>query len=229
MTHNTTHIITIQSYYRRYIRRKQYVRLYNATFRIQNFILHRIDNVLLLENIKYLSNFAKSKDKASFIQKKNKCVLDETTAKHEKDMQTLELYIKKLKSMLHEEQIQNSILREKNNSIMNRVRMLQDEHTTIHNQLMIEKETNTMAQSENETNRNNYRSTQLQLDHIIKELHTYTEECIQAQHTNQSLKDMNIGLCTKLGNTYISLANTQEELHKHRGKTVWDILFKRIN
>ena len=222
MTHNMSHIITIQSYYRRYIQRKQYIHLYNATYKIQNFILHRIDNVLLLENIKYLSNFAKSKDKASFIQQKNKCVLDETSAKHNNDMQTL-------KSMLREEQIQNSMLREKNNSIMNRVRMLQDEHTTIHNQLMIEKETNTMAQAENETNRNDYRSTQLQLDYIINELHTYTEECIQARHTNQSLKDMNIGLCTKLGNTYISLANTQEELHKHRGKTVWDILFKRIN
>ena len=65
-----SYIITIQSYIRRYLHRKHYINIYSATYTIQNFILHRIDNKLLLENIKYLANFAKSKNKASFIQQK---------------------------------------------------------------------------------------------------------------------------------------------------------------
>ena len=40
---------------------------------------------------------------------------------------------------------------------------------------------------------------------------------------------MNIGLCTKLGDIYLDLSNTTEELRKHKQKTVWDVIFNRIH
>lgn len=223
-----SYIITIQSYIRRYIQRKAYVHIYSAIYTIQNFILHRIDNKILLDNIKYLSNFAKSKNKTLFIQNKQKKSLDLIKAQHKDKSDTLELYITKLKSTIETEQHRNCILEAQNNSITKRLQVLQDRYDTIHTLLEIERETNRMSQEENLMNRYEYTSIQLKLSNILQELEEYEKKSIDTRYTNQSLKDMNTGLCVKLGDIYLNLENAQEQLHKHKTKTVWDILFNRI-
>ena len=72
------HVVIIQSYIRKYLQQKKYITLYNATYKIQCFILHRLDVSIILENVKYLSNYSKSEDKYSFL-KKHKVINKEDT------------------------------------------------------------------------------------------------------------------------------------------------------
>ena len=82
-----SYIVLIQSHIRRYLQRKKYICIYNAAYTIQCFILHRIDVSILLENIRYLAKFSKSKDKVQFLQKK--------TDTHKQKIKKISILIKK--------------------------------------------------------------------------------------------------------------------------------------
>ena len=44
---------------------------------------------------------------------------------------------------------------------------------------------------------------------------------------NDNLKNMNMGLCTKLGELYTDLEKTEAELEEQKRRTFWSILFNK--
>jgi len=229
-----SHII-IQSYIRRFICRRRYITVYAAIYKIQNYILHRIDNKLLLKNIKYLANFSKANDKAAFIRNKNKTIL--TAVKEDCQQES---------NILHKKNIHlQSIIEQKNKSLTtlehNIKQILEDNKymqtkmdTLIRYKKKIENENDTLLTNQNELEKEIKRLENV-ITTIQTDVHNYTEQYNQSnesndslKHINTSLQDVNIGLCTKLGDIYLDLAKTNSELHKHKNKTVWDILFNKV-
>ena len=102
---------------------------------------------------------------------------------------------------------------------------------TIHNLRVREHEKDTIIQELQTQNKNlsdTVHSLQTQIDQFLQNYTESNEANHSLTHVNESLEDMNRGLCTKLGDIYLDLSKTTEELHKHKHKTVWDVLFNRV-
>ena len=106
--------------------------------------------------------------------------------------------------------------------------------TLIRYKKKIENENDTLLTNQNELEKEIKRLENV-ITTIQTDVHNYTEQYNQSnesndslKHINTSLQDVNIGLCTKLGDIYLDLAKTNSELHKHKNKTVWDILFNKV-
>jgi hypothetical protein len=230
-----SHIIIIQSYIRRFICTRQYINIYSAIYKIQNFILHRIDNKLLLENIKYLANFSKANDKAAFIQNKNKIILDTVKEERQKESKILHKKTLYLQSVIEQKNKSIIILENNNKQLLEDNQYMQTKmDTIIRYKKKIENENETLLMNQNELEKEIKR-----LENVITTIQTdvqnYTDQYNQSnesndslKHINNSLQDVNVGLCTKLGDIYLDLAKTTTELHKHKNKTVWDILFNKV-
>ena len=204
------YIIAIQSYTRRYLQRKKYIRIYNATYTIQCFILHRIDVSILLENIKYLANFSKSNDKVQFLQKK--------THTHKK----------KFKKNIQEKKDIITIYKDTHKKLHDKINTLTEiiaEKNTKHKNLILQHKT----LDEKYTHiRHNYDVLHGDFTHLIEQYTHSNEARGSLENVNDSLQVINNTLSVQLNEIYINLLETQENLDKHKHKTIWDILFNKI-
>ena len=161
-------------------------------------------------NIKYLSTFVRSNNKVDFLQNKTKQTV--TTAVTHAVSHAVSHAISKV-TIDHKEDLH--ILQHKLNNLEH---IVKEKDTTIH----ILKTKNQQLSSELQVLRS-------QIDEFTCKFSESIESNHSLKHVNTSLEDMNIGLCTKLGDIYLDLSNTTEELRKHKQKTVWDVIFNRIH
>ena len=247
-----SYIITIQSHSRRYLQQKKYIRIYNAVYTIQCFILHRIDMSILLENIKYLANFSKSKDKVQFLQKKTHTHKKKNKKNIHIHKQTIELLhstikthiseIGRLHTRIHtykqgEEHYKNTI-QEKQDIIT----IYKDKHKGLHDEInalteiIAEKNTkNKTLVLQNKTLEKKYTNVIQKCDVLQRDFTQLIEQYTHSNETrgslenvNDSLQVVNNTLSVQLNEIYINLLETQGDLDKHKHKTIWDILFNKI-
>ena len=209
------HIIKIQSILRAYLERKRYVIIYEAVLRIQNFILDKIDRKNLLINIKYLASFVRSKNKVNFLQdttretimnKVNKAVIKvENTYKD--DVSSFKYKINNLTKVILDKDNTIKILKEKNKNLSDQINLLEKKNNNLSEHIeVISKQITEFTKKYNESSSSN---------HSLKDI-------------NKSLENINIDLCSKIGDIYLDLARTTEDLQKHKNKTIWDIIFNRV-
>lgn len=209
------HIIKIQSILRAYLGRKRYVVIYEAILRIQNFILDRIDRKNLLINVKYLANFVRSKNKVNFLQnttretithKVNRAVTKVENI-HKEDVSMYKHKIINLTNVILNKDNTIEILEEKNKNLTDTIKLLEQKNTNLSEHIeSISKEITDFTQKYNKSSSTN---------HSLKDI-------------NKSLENINVDLCSKIGDIYLDLAKTTEDLQRHKNKSVWDVLFNRI-
>ena len=209
------HIIKIQSILRAYLGRKRYVVIYESILRIQNFILDRIDRKNLLINVKYLANFVRSKNKVNFLQnttretithKVNRAVTKVENI-HKEDVSMYKHKIINLTNVILNKDNTIEILEEKNKNLTDTIKLLEQKNTNLSEHIeSISKEITDFTQKYNKSSSTN---------HSLKDI-------------NKSLENINVDLCSKIGDIYLDLAKTTEDLQRHKNKSVWDVLFNRI-
>ena len=209
------HIIKIQSILRAYLGRKRYVVIYEAILRIQNFILDRIDRKNLLINIKYLASFVRSKNKVNFLQdttretithKVNRAVTKVENT-HKEDVSLFKHKINNLTKVILNKDTTIEILEEKNKNLTDTIKLLEQKNNNLSEHIeSISKEITDFTQKYNKSSSTN---------HSLKDI-------------NKSLENINVDLCSKIGDIYLDLAKTTEDLQRHKNKSVWDVLFNRI-
>jgi len=209
------HIIKIQSIVRAYLQRKRYVIIYEAILRIQHFILDRIDRQNLLINIKYLANFVRSKNKVNFLQhtthttiadKVNKAVTKVENT-HKEDITLFKSKIINLTRVIIDKDNTIELLEQKNKQLSEHIELLEHKNKQLSEHIeTISKEITDFTQKYNRSSSTNY---------SLKDI-------------NDSLENINVDLCSKIGDIYLDLAKTTEDLQRHKNKTVWDVIFNRI-
>ena len=85
-----------------------------------------------------------------------------------------------------------------------------------------------LLEKQNKDMSNHLKTLHTKLELFTQKYNESTNSNGSLRHINDSLEDMNIGLCTKIGDIYLDLSKTTEELQKHKHKTVWDVLFNRV-
>ena len=240
-----TDIIPLQSCIRMYIQRKKYIRIYNAIYTIQCFILHRIDVNILLKNIKYLSNFSKSKDKVQFLQKKtlsHKKKIKKNIHIHKKKNQLLEKKLTMQNSQVDFFKTQLDVYRDKLTEkkdiiaiYKNKQKRLQEKINTMteiikeknkkHNTLIIQNKT---LQEDYNQIQNKNELLQDDFAQLIEQYTNSNEARGSLENVNDSLQHVNMNLSGELNKICTRLEKTEKDLDKHKHKTIWDIIFNKV-
>jgi len=240
-----SYIVLIQSHIRRYLERKKYICIYNAAYTIQCFILHRIDVSILLENIRYLAKFSKSKDKVQFLQKKtdtHKQKIKKNIHTHKKTIQLLQSTIHIHKSDIHnlhttihtykqkEEEYKNSIQEKKDiiTIYKGKNKQLQDKINTLTEIITEKNNKHKILVLQHTTLEEKCDVLQYDFTQLIEHYTNSNEARGSLENVNDSLQNVNNTLTDQLNDVYNNLLATREDLDKHKHKTIWDILFNKI-